>query len=267
MQIKFWGVRGSIAVSGSGYMRTGGNTTCLEIRHQGQRLIFDGGTGIRSLGSQLPKTDDDFSIFFTHAHWDHIQGIPFFAPAFNKNSTIRMYGAPNLQSAIAAQMRPPIFPITLDQIPANLIFETISTGPIAVGPFIVEAMPVSHPNGVLAYRIRAGHRSVVFATDNELGAEINPELISFAADTDLLIHDAQYTDDEYTGRVGPSRRGWGHSSWESAVDLAQRAGAHQLALFHHDPQREDSGVEQIERQAVARFSGSIAAREGMVLSI
>ena len=268
MQIKFWGVRGSIAVSGSKYVRTGGNTTCLELIDQGHRLILDGGTGLRSLGEQISPEETNITMLFTHAHWDHIQGIPFFSPAFNPEATIRMIGAHNLSSAIAAQMQPPIFPIRLNQIPATLNFETIAIGtPVEIGPFVVDALPVSHPNGVLAFRIQSGHRTIVFATDNELDAEIDPNLISFAADADLLIHDAQYTDAEYCGIDGPSRRGWGHSSWESAVTLAQRAGVHQLALFHHDPRREDSGVEQIERHAVARFAGSIAAREGMVLSV
>ncbi|MFT4974892.1 MAG: phosphoribosyl 1,2-cyclic phosphodiesterase [Myxococcota bacterium] len=268
MQIDFWGVRGSIPVSGEMYRETGGSTSCVEVRTSGQHLIFDAGTGLRALGARLGCQPLDLTILFSHVHWDHIQGFPFFLPAFHPGSHLTLIGPPELPDALSAQMQPPTFPLTLQQIPAQLSFRTLSPGEvIELGPVQISAARLAHPDAVLALRVEADGRSVVYATDHEHGRHIDEGLVRFAEGTDLLIHDAQYTEAEYNGEDGPSRRGWGHSCWDEAVAVAEQAGARHLALFHHDPSRDDRGVSQIEQHAAARFPAAFAAREGRGLAL
>jgi phosphoribosyl 1,2-cyclic phosphodiesterase len=272
MQIQFWGVRGSISVSGTQYLRTGGNTSCVEVLHRGERLILDGGTGLRALGAALGRTAVEATILFSHVHWDHIQGVPFFAPAFHAGSRLRLAGAPRrggtLREALEAQMRPPTFPIPLSALSATLEFVDLHAGQSAMlGGFRITAMDLSHPNGVLAFRIEAGGRRLVYATDVEHAGRIDERLLELAAGADLLIHDAQYTAEEYNGRRGPSRKGWGHSTWHEAVEAARLAGVGRLALFHHDPQRCDEELARIEAQAREAFPTVFAAREGEVIAL
>jgi len=220
MKVRFWGVRGSIAVSGPRYVGTGGNTATVEVEHEGERLILDGGTGLRALG-------------------DHIGRRPV-----------------------------SVFPITLDALTAKVDCIDIPVDrPFEIGPFSIQPIDLNHPDGVLAYRITAGGRSIVYATDTEHGAALDLRLLRLAEGADLLIHDAQYTTDEYEGRGGPSRRGWGHSTWQQAVAAAQASQVRRLALFHHDPGRDDAGVAQIEAAAQARHPGAAAAREGEVWAL
>ena len=267
MRVRFWGVRGSIAVSGGEFLRTGGNTTCLEVEHEGERLILDGGTGLQALGNAI-GSPTDATLLFTHVHWDHIQGVPFFAPAFHPGSHLRFVGVPGLREALDAQMRPPQFPVTLDTFKAKLDFvETVPGNTLHVGPFAIDAAEMTHPNGVLCWRVTAGGRSLVFATDVEHGASLDPRLLRFAEGADLLVHDAQYTEREYAGDDGPCRRGWGHSTWEQAVAAARSAGVGRLGLFHHDPTRTDNQVSVIESIAGDRYTGTFAAREGSVVSL
>lgn len=262
MDVRFWGVRGSIAVSGGAFLQTGGNTTCVEITQDGERLILDGGTGLQPLGASL-GAPADATLLFTHVHWDHIQGVPFFRPFYHPDSRLRLVGAPGLRDALARQMRPPLFPITLDAFRARTTFAELVPGEaLEVGPFRIRAAEMSHPDGVLVYRIEAGGRAVVFATDIEHGDRLDPALVRLAEGADLLIHDAQYTAGEYEGRSGPARRGWGHSTWEQAVEVARTAGVERLALFHHDPERTDAQVSVIESAADQRLRGTFAAREG-----
>ncbi|MBX2801922.1 MAG: MBL fold metallo-hydrolase [Myxococcales bacterium] len=261
MQVRFWGVRGSIAVSGGAFAATGGNTTCLEIAHEGHRVILDGGTGLQRMGADCIATDGpqlDATLLFSHVHWDHIQGVPFFGPAFHPGSTLRLGGAPGLADALQEQMRAPMFPVGLDALQAQLSFVDVEVSePLIVGPFTIHAETMSHPNGVLVYRVEAGGHSVVFATDVEHGEQLDPRLLDFAEGADLLVHDAQYTDDEYD-----AHRGWGHSTWQQAVDVAHLAGVGQLALCHHDPGRTDAQVAAIEALANQQHRGTFAAREG-----
>lgn len=278
MDIRFWGVRGSIAVSGPRYTRTGGNTTCVELSHDGARLILDGGTGLRALGESLGFAPLEATLLFTHLHWDHIQGVPFFGPAFHPESRLTLAGVPRatgtVREALAAQMRPPTFPVTLDRlVGARRFVDVPRTGPLEFGPFRVTPLEQDHPDGVVAYRIEAGGRSVVFATDCEHreGAGESSEsaraMAAFARGADVLIHDAQYTTDEYFGRRGPPRLGWGHSTVDDAVAVARRADCGRLALFHHDPGRDDDAVEALERVARAHLPGAFAAREGEGLTL
>lgn len=266
MQVRFWGVRGSIAVCGAPFVRTGGNTPCVELEYEGQRLILDGGTGLRALGDAHKGLPLDATMLFTHVHWDHIQGVPFFGPAYHPGSRLRFGGvrrpSGTIRDALAKQMQPPAFPVTLDEFNAQLDFLDLDEPqPVDIGPFKVTWVDLEHPDGVVAYRVQAGRRSVVFATDVEHGDEVDERLVRFADGADLLIHDAQYTRDEYEGRTGPSRRGWGHSTWSDAVTVANRAGVDLLALYHHDPRRSDDEVDAIETLARSHFPGAFAARE------
>lgn len=267
MQVRFWGVRGSVAVSGGGFTQTGGNTTCVEVEHEGERLILDGGTGLAALGQAL-GAPARAALLFTHVHWDHIQGVPFFAPAYHPDSELLFAGAVGLRAALGEQMRAPQFPVPLEAFAARLDFlEVAPEQAFDIGPFHVRAVEMTHPQGVLVYRVEAGGRSLVFATDVEHGDALDPRLVALAEGADLLVHDAQYTAAEYDGQQGPSRRGWGHSTWEQAVALGRQAGARRLALFHHDPCRTDGQVATIEALAGQRHHGSFAAREGRVVAL
>jgi phosphoribosyl 1,2-cyclic phosphodiesterase len=268
MKIRFWGVRGSCAVSGAPYTKTGGNTSCVEVEHDGYRLILDGGTGLRGLGDLL-GAPLEATLLFSHVHWDHIQGLPFFTPAYHPGSNLTVIGVDHgegeLAKALQAQMQPPTFPVGLELLQGIREFKTVSpTASFEAGPFKVSVTEQTHPNGCAAFRIEAGGRCVVYATDVEhgCGMGIDPNLVRLSLHADLLIHDAQYLQEEYAGTAGPSRKGWGHSTWNEAVQAARLSGADRLALFHHDPGRDDAGVNAIESAARQRFAGAFAAREG-----
>jgi len=271
MKVRFWGVRGSIAVSDPRFARTGGNTTCVELSCQGERLILDGGTGLRALG-EARRGPMSAMVLFSHVHWDHIQGVPFFGPAFHPASRLILAGATTaagtLEDALRAQMQPPQFPVTLEALQARVVFREVEPGiPFRHGPFRVLPERGHHPDGVLSYRVEAGGRSVVFATDVEHAGRLDETLVTLAAGADLLIHDAQYTPEEYAGQVGPSRAGWGHSTWIEAVAVARDCGARRLALFHHDPGRDDDALAVVEHRVRREFPEAFAAREGAVVGL
>jgi len=270
--LRFWGVRGSCPAPGPATAEVGGNTSCIEIRAGGELLVLDGGTGLRGLGNALGSGAVEATFLFSHVHWDHIQGIPFFAPIFRPDTRLAMWGAPqhmSLEEVMHRQMCGPNFPVALDRVPARLSFHPITVGGEAnLGPYRVTATPLEHPNGVLAYRIEVGGRSIVYATDNEHPADgVDPRLVALATGADVLIYDAQYTPDEYAGRAGPSRRGWGHSTWTEGVAAARAAGVGQLVLFHHDPSHDDATIDQIEDDAAVALPGTIAAREGLTIEL
>ncbi len=280
MQVRFWGVRGSVAVSGPEFHRTGGNTSCIELRHGGARLVLDGGTGLRALGASIGFAPVDLTLVFSHFHWDHIQGFPFFAPAFHPDSRLTLVGAArdsgDILDALRAQMQPPRFPVTMDAVRATIEVRTLSPGEVLrLGPFSLRGAELSHPDGMLGVRVSAGGRSVVYATDHEHGVAegarrdggLDRRLLSLAEGADLLVHDAQYTDAEYRGAGGPPRRGWGHSTWTEATAAAHAAGVERLALFHHDPARTDDQLAVIESAARQQHRGTMAAREGLQLAL
>ncbi len=270
MEVRFWGVRGSVAVSGEDFGGAGGNITCVEVTHEGHRLVLDGGTGLQALGRRRLEepTGLETTLLFSHVHWDHIQGVPFFGPAFRSGDTLRLAGAPGLREALAAQMRAPQFPVPTEAFQAEVDVMEITAGrPLHIGPFEVLPIEMHHPQGVLVYRVAAGGRSMVFATDVEHGEALDDGLLDLSQGVDLLVHDAQYTRAEYDGREGPCRRGWGHSTWEQAVDLGRRSGARRTALFHHDPTRTDRQLAVIESVAARRLPGTFAAREGRVVAL
>lgn len=272
MQVRFWGVRGSVPVSGPEFLRTGGNTSCLELRCEGERLVIDGGTGLRALGEQIGFQPVRLTVLFTHTHWDHIQGVPFFGPAWHPASTLRFVGARRaagaLRDALDLQMRPPTFPVRLAELKARLEFVDLpEPDALEIGPFRVRSVDLDHPDGVRAFRVEAGGKVLVHATDVEHGEQIDLRLVRFAEGADLLVHDAQFTREEYRGERGPPRRGWGHATWRDAVSVAEQAGARRLALFHHDPGRSDAGVHAIESASREVFPRAFAAREGVPVAL
>lgn len=272
MSIRFWGVRGSIAAPGPETAGVGGNTSCVEVQAGGATIILDAGTGLRALGNRLIKEGPaDVTLLLSHLHWDHIQGLPFFAPMYVPGAEIHVVsglGSGCAKEAMRRQMSTPSFPVDLSEVPAHLTFRGVRERQrFAVGDTEVTVARGNHPDPVYAYRVEHGGRSVVYATDTEHYRCVDPGLLALARGADVLIYDAQYLPREYSGEAGPSRVGWGHSTWEAAAELAEAAGVGELVLFHHDPSRDDAGVRAIESLAQGRFGASRAAVEGMTLSL
>jgi len=255
MKVKFWGARGSIPVPGPRTVKYGGNTSCLEVElPSGKRIILDAGTGIRELGNAPEYKEDglDINIFLTHYHWDHIQGLPFFRPAYLPNNTIKIMGIEHpdlhIKEIISTQMEPIYFPVSMTYLKAEIEFDVLWERSIELDDALIETIEAKHPGPTLSYKISCNGRSLVYMTDNELDRKLvdkkgtNRKLldrvIDFVQGTDLLIHDAQYSDEEY-----PQKIGWGHSTWQDAAWLAIEAGVKRLALFHHDPERSDRQVD------------------------
>ena len=268
MEVRFFGVRGSIAVSGS---RIGGNTACVEVTSQGQRLILDAGTGIRGLGEIMMKEGppQKTTMFFSHLHWDHVQGFPFFTPAYLGTTELTMYGPgangdQALQSVLARQMEPPNFPVPLSIMRSKMTFASALHGrTVEVGPFRVTPIDVPHPQGCLAYRVEADGHSFVYATDVELSRDtMVSEVGQLFEGADAIAIDAQYTPAEYEGKVGMPKKGWGHSTMVDAAQVAQQVGAKRLLLFHHDPAHNDDVVENMAEEARNHFFATEPAREG-----
>lgn len=267
--VRFWGVRGSIASPGPDTVRVGGNTSCVEVQCGSTTLVLDAGTGIRKLGDALVKEGRarELTLLLSHLHWDHIQGLPFFVPAYVPASRIDILGATwndaPVSSVLERQMTSPVFPVRLDELPATIVAREMRSGEvIRIGPARIHARKLNHPGGVLGFRIEAGEHVIAYATDTEHYACLDPGVLALAAGADVLIYDAQYTTEEYRGDCGPSKVGWGHSTWEVACQTAAAAGVRSLYLFHHDPRRTDAQLAEIERQAQARFARTFVAREG-----
>jgi phosphoribosyl 1,2-cyclic phosphodiesterase len=287
LTLQFWGTRGSIPTPGASTVRYGGNTPCVEVRAPGGALvILDAGTGIRELGRALiegaggaPITGD---IFLSHAHWDHIQGLPFFAPIFQRGNHFRIWSAARVAErvdrVVREQMSPTVFPVTFDELEATVEFRAINGAHVGAG-YTIEALPVRHPGGALGYKIRtsgAERAALVYISDNELGDV--PEyggadgwrerLVEFARGASVLVHDTMYTVDEYD-----RHRGWGHSHYLDALALALDAEVERLVLFHHNPERTDDDIDErlAECRAVAWRGDQpldvIAAAEGLTLTI
>lgn len=273
-RVRFWGVRGSIPTPGPDTVEIGGNTSCVEVRCGDARIIFDGGTGLRLLGaSWLKEMPLTAHLFFSHVHWDHIQGFPFFAPAFVRGNTIHMYGAANVtgtvETALAGQMETPNFPVHLTQLPATLQFHDLHEGEtVTIDEEVrVTSAAGNHPGGVFAYRVDYRGRSVVYATDTEHYSIPDPKLVALARDADVLIFDTMYTPEEYAGERGSPKTGWGHSHFEAGVALVKAAGVRRYVLFHHDPSQTDAMVRDKERRTQELFPDSLAAYEGLALDL
>jgi phosphoribosyl 1,2-cyclic phosphodiesterase len=291
-RLRFWGTRGSIPSPGPATVRYGGNTPSIEVRTpSGSLLLLDAGTGIRELGRALiarangsPITGD---IYLTHAHWDHIQGFPFFAPAFQRGNRFTIWGTKSLAASIRRvvrdQMSPVVFPVAFEELKATFDFRELIDERHASDSFDVSAFPVRHPGGALGYRFASRTAGVardgsafVYISDNELRAgDASPsgdrwraKLVEFIRGARVLIHDATYTEEEYE-----SHRGWGHSTYGDAVALALECGVETLVLFHHSPDRSDDELDACltECRAATARSGRtlriVAAAEGMELDV
>lgn len=264
MQVTIWGARGSIPSPGHHTVRHGGNTPCLAVTDdEGGLLILDGGTGIRALGTSLQRTESArrVDVLITHAHWDHVQGLPFFAPLYHTGNEVRIFGAGQaangVRRAIRGQMDQGTFPVRFEDLTARITLGDVPAQ-ADVGGFTVEHMPASHQDGAVGFRVRARNGSgaaLVYLPDNELGAPQahgldggwRARLMSFIEGAALLVHDAMYTEAEYASYVG-----WGHSHMLEVVRVAEEAGVRTLALFHHHPDRSDDALDECLEQCRRR---------------
>ena len=252
MKVTPYGVRGSIAAPGPTTARYGGNTSCVRVTGpDGTVLVLDAGTGIRSLALELPSGLSRVDVLLTHLHMDHIIGLGFFAPLYNSEMEVHIWGPASATSSLDARLRrylaPPLFPVLLRDLPCRLELHHTGRGRFSIGPFHIRAARICHPGHTVGYRIETETGSLAYLPDHEpaLGAHhfpIDPEWTSgfeLAQDVDLLLHDAQYTREEY-----PERAGWGHSTMHDALAFGRLAGVRHLAPFHHDPSRDDTALEK-----------------------
>jgi len=277
LKVRFWGVRGSIPCPGAEYARYGGNTSCLEVTAAGRRLIFDAGTGIRPLGRELAHHAPlDIDIYFTHTHLDHLAGLTFFSPLFDERNTVRMWAGhlkpPHaLKMVVKSLMKAPLYPVSLDAFRASVKFMKFDIGaPLTCGDVTMRTAPLNHPNGATGYRIEHGGKSICYITDTEhrLG-ELDMKIVELCRGADVMIYDSSYTDEEYS-----RYRGWGHSTWQEGVRIADAANVGTLAIFHHDPSHSDAFMDDVAREAAAMRPGTVpgglprvlVAHEGLTIA-
>lgn len=285
-RINFWGTRGSIAVPGPGTLRYGGNTACVELRADGEIIVLDAGSGIRPLGlalqTEFQTQPIKLSLLITHAHWDHIQGFPFFKPAYDSKNEISIFGCDgagaSFRQIMAEPMKVPFFPITMRQLSARTEIKKLSEMKFSIGKVEIHAAFVNHPGVCVGYRIYTSGGSVAFLPDHEpyefflhsargkqlsgeqaqeMATDEHARLVQFLRGSDVLILDSQYTDQEYKNHIG-----WGHGSISSAVSLALDAEAQTLILFHHDPSHDDNMVDTMLESA-----REIVAKSGRPLEV
>ncbi|HEY6176095.1 MAG TPA: MBL fold metallo-hydrolase [Kofleriaceae bacterium] len=280
LSVRFLGVRGSIPVPGP-HTTAGGNTACLEVTAGDTRIILDAGSGLRALGDERTRVIDPrdpasgpdpsahgprhSTILLSHLHWDHVCGLPFFTPIYVPGHRVEIASGPNgvmpMHDAIRSLFKAPFFPVDFADVAGRVsVRELAPADRFTIGDITITLARLNHPDPVYGFRLEHGGHAIVYATDTEHFACVDPTLKRLAAGADILIYDAQYTPDEY-----PSKVGWGHSTWQAGADLARAAGVPQLVLFHHDPNRSDAQLAAIEAEAHAHLPGTIAAREGVVL--
>jgi ribonuclease BN (tRNA processing enzyme) len=295
-RVRFWGVRGSYPTTNPATLRTGGNTSCVEVRAGEQRLIFDAGTGIIPLGKEICNGATPHPaayVFLSHTHIDHVMGLCFFEPLLRANARSYIFGPGKASGALTRSLRQlthsHLFPVSIDELKGRKEICSLQGGEIIrVGapgkkpsvekialpdPFTSEELTITthkspaHPRyGVLLYRVNYRQKSLVYATDIEQKQGGYPDVVQFAQGADLLIHDAQYLHEEYCSELRP-KRGWGHSTVEAAAEVAEKAGVKRLVLFHHEPTRDDKAMARVERRSKELFPRSLIAHEGMELSL
>jgi phosphoribosyl 1,2-cyclic phosphodiesterase len=280
MRIKIWGCRGSIPSPGCDTKVYGGNTTCVEVRlADGTFLIIDAGTGIRCLGNAIIEAGGPKKIYLllTHAHWDHLQGFPFFVPAYMEGYGISVRGGPQvrkyLRAFLAHQMDPPYFPVPFGDLKADFDFQEENGASMTIGETLILPVVLKHPNGGYGYKFTENGRTFVFLTDNEIGFDHpaglpDSEYAEICRNADLLLHDGQYTDEEY--RI---TRGWGHSTFPAVTDLAIKARVKRLGIFHHDPRHVDRDLDRFIEECRLRIFREksrvdcFGAKEGMEIDL
>lgn len=270
IKVKFWGCRGSIACPGPEHIQYGGNTSCIEVSSDNIDIILDAGTGIRGLGQDFLKRQSRSGVLlFTHTHWDHINGFPFFAPFFIPGWRFRVMAGHlsdtgGIQGVLSSQMAQPTFPVPLGALRAEMNYQDFRAGDVLTDLFpglTVRTQPLNHPNGAAGYRMEIGGKSVCYVTDTEhVPGHPDQNVLALIEGADLVIYDATYTDDEF-----PSKVGWGHSTWQEGIRLCRQANVKQLAIFHHNPDHVDEVMAKIEQEARQQWSGAFVARDNMVI--
>lgn len=269
--IRFWGVRGSIPCPGPEHVRYGGNTPCIEVRCGSNLIILDAGTGLRSLGEYLAALGPvNADIFFSHTHLDHIMGLPFFAPIYDKQSNLRLWAGHlpdplHLKEVLSGMMIDPLFPVPIDFFGSRPHYHDFDVGDTLYpcSGVTVKTAPLNHPNGATGYRIEYKGKSVCYVTDTEHRPGVLDEnILKLIEGTDIFIYDSTYTDLEYQQHIG-----WGHSTWQEGMKLADKGGVGKFVIFHHDPSHNDSAMDSIMAQAHQRRPSTLVAKEGMILTL
>lgn len=270
--VRFWGVRGTIPVPGKSTLRYGGNTSCVEVRCGGRQIIFDAGTGLYALGQETDIFHTD--ILLSHTHLDHIQGLPFFRPLHKKISNVALW-AGHLQPERTVEevaghiMQSPIFPLTLEDVQSHVEFndfiagETLKNEGFQKAGIQVDTMPLHHPDKATAYRLTCDGKSICYVTDVEhVDGQLDSALMEFIEGANVFIYDCTFDDDDFA-----RHKGWGHSTWQQAVRLAERANVKTLVVFHHDPGMTDDLLDERGERLTAMRANSIIAKEGLVLKL
>jgi phosphoribosyl 1,2-cyclic phosphodiesterase len=270
--VRFWGVRGSIACSGPETARYGGNTSSLEVRCGGRLLLFDAGSGIRYLGNRLAaEAPLDADLYFTHTHFDHVCGLPFFKPLFQPQNRFRVWaghlgGRMTLKNVLCEFMMSPLFPVPPEVFRADTRYEDFAAGDVLrAGAAVLRTAPLNHPDGATGYRVEYGGRAISYVTDTEHVPGVDDRnVLGLIEGADLVIYDCTYTEEEYARGTFV---GWGHSTWQEAVRLCRAARAKKLAVFHHDPERSDGALDAIGAEVAKQMPGAVVAKEGMTLYV
>ena len=267
--VTFWGVRGSIACPGPETIGYGGNTSCLEVTCGDYCVILDAGTGLRKLGISLARNGPcEGDLFFTHTHFDHVCGLPFFTPLFIPGNRFRLWAGHlkpeySLKQVLVEMMMAPLFPVPPEIFQAEVTYRDFDCGAVMTprDGVTIRTAPLNHPNRATGYRVEFNGRSICYITDTEHFEDgVDRGIVDLVAGADIVIYDSTYTDEEY-----PRFKGFGHSTWQEGVRLVEAAGAKTLVIFHHDPSHDDAFMDAVAKQAEAMRPGTLVAREGMTL--